>query len=96
MSLYHSGVRPESQSKATRVMTSAKMAMKAGANLRARRLKAGSLVASCFSEPPTSIQSARRQSAKAMRVRTEKKGRLSQKALPARIGWCAASGRAPG
>ena len=44
MSLYHSGVRPEIQSKATRVMTRAKMAMKTGANFRARTLKAGSLV----------------------------------------------------
>ncbi len=96
MSLYHSGVRPESQSKATSVMTTAKMAIQPGANFRARTLNAGSLDASWRIDPRTSTARPTRHKAKQTIARAEKNGRPSQNALPARIGFCSASGRVPG
>jgi len=95
MSLYHSGVSPEIQSKATRVITRAKIAMKAGANLRARALKPGprGVLLQGAAHQHRQAQDAE---AEGNQVRTEKKGRLSQKAFAGEDGMWAASGREPG
>ncbi len=84
MSLYHSGSRPEIQSKDTAVMPKANMNMNRGAKRLAFRLKAGSFVSSCLREPRTKMASATSQRTRKRMTRAEKKGKPSQSAFPAR------------
>jgi hypothetical protein len=53
MSLYHSGSRPEIQSKATMVTVKKKATMNRGASLRALMVKAASLLSSWRKDPRT-------------------------------------------